>query len=347
MLRTRVAPAPHPAVRVVHPVVIGVLLSLLVAPASAQQSRNVTLLSHMNAHPDATDPEPYRACWSYVHSDGREYAVILTSKGASFVRLTDPTNPAEVGFINAPTGRAWLEAKQYQHWVFLTTEFVKDYATSANDTGIALIDMSDPDHPQKVGSFQSPENNAHTLTIDQARSLLYLNGVVLNCTGNVVNCALAMRIYSIVDPVNPVLVGSYPEYVHDIHLRGNRGYASLIGTPDNLFGSGGTLAILDLTNPAQPTEITRIHTPRTVQHSSWTTDDGRFLYAANEVGGVGLTAWDIHDLSSIRQVWGFEGLPDNIVHQPHVLGNTLSVSYYTAGVRLFDLSGGVAQELEQ
>jgi hypothetical protein len=58
--------------------VLTIALSLLAlaAPALAQDSRNVTLLSTMNLYPDPTQEWSYSTVWSYVHSDGREYAIL-------------------------------------------------------------------------------------------------------------------------------------------------------------------------------------------------------------------------------------------------------------------------------
>ncbi|HET9253566.1 MAG TPA: choice-of-anchor B family protein, partial [Candidatus Eisenbacteria bacterium] len=321
-------------------------------PATAQISRNVTLLSHMDLY------DEYFACWSYVHEDGREYAVILSTEGASIVRLTDPTNPVEVGFINAPAGlipglgsqarRAYVEAKQYRNYIYLVTELTKNFdpESDPNDEGMALIDMRDPDHPHKVASFVSPIVSAHTITIDQDRALLFANGTT-SCNEDFTVCENSLEIFSIADPENPVLLSSWPGYVHDTHVRGNRLYLSMIfeeldvddPTARHAGGPGneGILVVVDLTDPAHPTELARIHTDRTFQHSSWTSEDGRYLYVANEVQRDGLTVWDLSDLSHIEQVFTFEDLPEHVVHQPHVIGNTLNLAYYSAGVRLMDI----------
>ncbi|HEU4335042.1 MAG TPA: choice-of-anchor B family protein [Candidatus Eisenbacteria bacterium] len=312
------------------------LFHLVPHPADAQVSRNLTLLSHMDLY------DEYFACWSYVHEDGREYAIILTTEGASIVRLTDPANPVEVGFFvapaglfpRAPIGRAYVEAKQYGHYLYLVTEYVRgfDDTMDPDDEGMAIIDMRNPDRPRKVAALKSPIVNAHTITIDQDRGLLFANGTYW-CEEDFSSCSFGLKIFSLADPEDPQLLYFYPDYVHDTHVRGNRAYLSMIFAE----GNDGLIIVLDLTDPSNPTELARIVTPRWLQHSAWTSEDGRYLYAANEVTRDGLTVWDVSDLSNIRQVFTFEDLPEHVVHQPHVVGNTLSLAYYTAGVRLMDI----------
>src|SRR5262245_51553217 len=84
------------------------------SPAHAQSSRNMVRLSHLQNHAF------YSACWSYVHSDGREYAIINATDGVSIVRLTDPANPVEVKFFGL-VETIWHEVKQYQHFIYVTT----------------------------------------------------------------------------------------------------------------------------------------------------------------------------------------------------------------------------------
>src|SRR5436853_1674739 len=161
----------------------------LPAPARAQTSRNVTLLAHLDQHPG------YSACWSYIHPDGREYAILGTTDGTSIVNVTDPASSYEVAFIPGQPS-AWREMKQYQTYVYVATE--------AAGGGIQIIDMADPEHPELLGVYTTGINREHTLEVDAARGLLYANGSRLN------SIPMGMRILSLADPVNPVGIGGYP-----------------------------------------------------------------------------------------------------------------------------------------
>ena len=324
---------------------LAVLLALGAAHTSiAQTSRNLTLLSTMNLHPVpiSSTTYGYQGCAPYIHSDGREYAAVMTGEGASIVRLTDPAHPVEVGFFpakNIGTAKAeapWSEARQFGHYIYMTTNNdPTGYTDESNNSGLAIIDMSDPDQPHKVSNLQSPVANAHSLEIDQARGLLYLNGEFL-CPDPLGPCTESMKIFSLANPENPQLLATYPTYVHHIHVKGTLGYASLLFEGGEL-ATQGYCAVLDLSDPSHPTEITRIVTAFNSQHSTWTSEDGRTLYACNEVTRDGLTVWDVSNPVNPHQVFKFEDQPRHVVHQPRVLGNRLFLSYYTAGVRVMDI----------
>jgi choice-of-anchor B domain-containing protein len=307
--------------------------ALVPAPAFSQVSRNVTLLSHM----DNYSTSGYSSCWSYIHSDGREYAFELARTGASVVRLTDPAHPVEVGFFNLYDSE-WHEGRQYRNYFYITVE---DRSGGRTFKGLTIIDMSDPDHPHTVGNYHSDLFSAHTIEIDIARGYLYAAGA----TGAVGDTyGQGTFIYSLANPENPVLISVYgngfPEYIHTIHVDGTRGYASM----EQL----GVTRILDLTDPAHPATLAEFETPggrapgvtqRSRTHSAWNTPDGRYLVVTDEVSGVGLYVYDIQNLANIRQVYSFQGLPPRtIAHDPVVRGNLLFQAYYTAGARVYDMS---------
>src|SRR5262249_9288230 len=125
--------------------------------------------------------------------------------------------------------------------------------------------------------------------------------------------------------------GAWGEYVHDLHVKGTRGYASEIFR--------GQMVVLDLSDPSHPREITRFQTPRVFTHSAWTSDDGRFLYICDEQPSPdALNVWDIGDISQPRLVYEHEALRNEIPHNPRVRGSQLFLSHYTAGVRILDIT---------
>jgi len=308
---------------------------VLAVPVTAQESRNLTLVANFNPHPEQVSGLAYQASWPYIHSDGREYVVLLSVSGASIVRLTDPAHPVEVGFFGSKA--PWSEARQYGHYVYMTTNNTANVTDEPNNIGLAILDMRNPDQPHKIANLQSPIVNAHSLEIDTARGLLYVNGEFVCsdpfCGGTIEE---SMKIFSLADPENPALLGVYPTYVHHIRLHGTIGYASLLFEGGE-FATDGFCAVLDLSDPTHPREITRIVTDRRNQHSGWTTADGRWLYLDNEVAHDGFTAWDVSDPSSPRQVFTFDDLPRHVVHKSRVLGNRLYLAYYTAGIRVMDI----------
>ena len=299
--------------------VFAILLAVLAlaAPAFAVDGRNVTLLSTMNPHPaDFGWPWSYSTVWAYTHTDGREYALLASISGVSVIRLTDPTHPVESAVINLRDS-GWHEMRQYGTHVYIVTE-VENGVPAVE--GLAVIDMSDPEHPRKV-PYASTIQWAHSLEIDTARGYLYANGT-----------DRGVVVYTLANPDSPVEIATYPFYAHDTHLRGNLAYCSRI--------YDGEETVLDVTNPAAPVELATFQSPLKSTHSAWTTEDGRYLYVTDETIQKNLAVYDISNLNSVQLLWRHERFPLDVVHHPRIRGTTAFISHYTRGVRLWDVRNG-------
>jgi choice-of-anchor B domain-containing protein len=287
-----------------------VLLALpLDAVRAAPVSRNVTLLGHLDNYGG------YSACCSYVHSDGREYAILGTTTGTSIVNITNPSAPYEVAFIPG-LGSQWREMKQFQNYVYITTE--------ATGGGVQIVRMLDPEHPVLVKTYTGTFNHEHTVSVDSTRSLLILNGTRLD------GIQTGMRVLSLTDPENPVEIGAYQtDYVHDSWVRN-----------DTLFASGitsGTMHVVDFSDPTNPYDITNWTYSGARTHSAETSPNGRYLYVCDEQNYGTLKVFDISDLLFHPMVREMTVNPISIVHNVHVKRDTAYVAWYTEGVHLFDL----------
>ena len=299
-------------------VLLPVLLVSAAGRAGSQTSRNATLLSSMNIY------SQYTGVWGYVHPDGREYAALGTRTGTSIVRLTVPTAPAEVAFIPGPTAGT-RDIRQYRTYLYIVANFA-----TGGTPGIQVVNMADPDHPLLVNTYTATLGQAEYVNVDSTRALLFASEAD-EFTG-----PGGVRIFSLADPANPVQLGAYgPAYrIHDFHGAGNVGYACAI---DN-----GMVDVLDITNPAAPVRIASFATPQGNPHSSWTTSDGRYLLVTDEDFAFGIhgrpCVFDVQNPAQAKLVYEYRDLPASTSHIPSISGNTAAVSYYTAGVRLWDLS---------
>jgi len=286
------------------------LVLLCADPAAAAVSKNVTLHAHLDFYLG------YSACTQYVHSDGREYAVIGTDNGTSIVNISDLANIYEVGQIPG-LNSIWREMKQYRSHLYVSTE--------AAGGGIQIVKMTDPENPVLVKTYTTNFNRAHTVTVDTTNALLILNGTRLD------GIPTGVRILSLVDPENPVELGSYiADYVHDSWVRNDTLYASCIGSK--------TMRLFDIANPSTPQEIVSWTYPGASTHSAETSRDGRYLYACDEVNYGTMKVFDMQDVMTHPMVREISVNPLAIVHNVHVKEDTAFVAYYTEGVRLFDLA---------
>src|SRR6185436_10089948 len=284
-------------------------LALPTAVRAYAVSKNVTLLGHLDNY------AAYSACCSYVHSDGREYAILGTTTGTSIVNITNPSAPYEVAFIPG-LGSQWREMKQFKNYVYISTE--------AAGGGVQIVRMFDPEHPVLVKTYTGTFNQEHTVSVDTTRSLLILNGTRLN------GIQAGMRVLSLADPENPVELGAYQtDYVHDSWVRS-----------DTLFASGittGTMHVVDFSNPSNPFDITDFTYAGARTHSAETSPNGRYLYVCDEMNYGTLKVFDIADIFFHPMVREMTVNPISIVHNVHVRGETAYVAWYTEGVHLFDL----------
>ena len=320
------------------------ILGFAARAASAQfdGSRNVEFLANSNDYlGSCANGWKYASCWSYIHSDGREYAGIGTCEGFLIYRLTDPSTPILVGNIPGVSSDIHHELKAYGHFIYGVAEGPSD-----PNRGLQIISMADPDHPVLAGVYTATFETAHTISIDTERGLLFCNGTRKN------GVPTGLRILSLADPANPVEVGWWPggelpvapeSYVHDsdpFHLQGSNVYL--------LYASSGTsgLRVLDVSNPAQPVESSAWTYPgRAYAHSTAIDKTGRYLYLCDESVAQPMRVFDL-TLGSLPPpvVYEFKPIPQpvatnsHVIHNPRVKGDELYVSSYVEGIRLLDIS---------
>ncbi|HYM81396.1 MAG TPA: choice-of-anchor B family protein [Candidatus Limnocylindria bacterium] len=306
-------------------------VATLATTAGAQvPGRNLTLLAHHDEFPipPAGVDAPYSSCWSYVHSDGREYALLGVATGTAIYNVTDPANSYRVGFIPGPTS-GWREMKSYRNWIYIVTE------GRGPGQGLQIVRMTDPEHPVLVRTYTDGFIRSHTVSVDVPRRLLYCNGTwdETRVTG--------IRVLSLITPENPIEVGRWPaefpvpdtSYVHDSAPIGTRVYASSIGT--------GRQRVLDATNPSQLSEIASWTYPGALTHSSWPDPSGRWLYVTDETNGEPLKIFDLADLAAPVLAGSLTPNPQAIVHNAYVDGNRLYLACYTEGIRILDITDPV------
>jgi choice-of-anchor B domain-containing protein len=278
--------------------------------SAAPVSKRVQLLAHLNNY------SRYSACCSYVHHDGREYAVLGCETGTSIVNVTNPGAPYEVAFIPGISS-FWREMKQYRTWLYISTE--------ATGGGVQIVRMTDPEHPVLATTYIGTFNHEHTVTVDTTRALLILNGTRQNSNQT------GMHILSLANPEAPVDIGMYNfDYVHDSWMRGTRLHAFCINT--------GVVRIFDTTDPTFPDEQVAWNYPNSKSHSGETSKDGRYLFVCDEINYSTLKVFDLDDLQAHPMLWETTVNPLTIVHNVHVKQDTAFVSWYTEGVRLFDVT---------
>ena len=289
---------------------------------------NTHLLKHLNPRPSSFTYK-YSACWGYTAPNGREYAIIGCQPGTSFVDITDSTNIHEVGFVSGSTSE-WREMKVYSHYAYIVSE--------ASNSALQIVDLQYlPDSVHFVKKFVAAGHSS-THSISQSGPYLYLNGANSSFVGNGGIAILDLS----VDPETPVLRGKWTSmYVHDCRVLNDTIWAS------NVYV--GKTTIINATNKNSPVTVRTFQSyPQSTisTHNDAITTDRKYLLTTNEVDGPPgqLNIWNIQDLANITYVnqWQPATTPLSIVHNVEIYGNYAVLAYYTAGIRVLDISNPAA-----
>ena len=305
------------------------LVTLISGITSAQlPDYNTHLLKHLNPRPSSFQYK-YSACWGYTAPNGREYAIIGCQPGTSFVDITDSANIREVGFVAGSTSE-WREMKVYSHYAYIVSE--------ASNSGVQIVDLQYlPDSIHYVKKFVA-SGHSSTHSISQSGPYLYLNGANGSFVGNGGIAVLDLS----ADPETPILRGKWTtQYVHDCRVLNDTIWAA------NVYS--GKTTIINATNKNSLTTIRSFQSypVSTIStHNCDITRDRKYLLTTNEVDSPPgqLNIWNIQDLSNITFVnqWQPAGITTSIVHNVEIYGNYAVLAYYTAGIRVLDITNPVA-----
>lgn len=302
----------------------GAVLASRPALARPAQSSGIAAASVLPPSPIAS----YGDLWGYTAPDGTEYA-LLTNRDEGLYVLdvsgSPQALPEVVGFVASVGGATDAkDVKVYGHHAYL-----------AHETGaVQIIDLADPAAPVTVGTLNVQPGvfggGAHNLLV--AEDHLWVVGG--RTSGNA-----GVRVYSLADPVAPVLVGEFQPnhhptpYYHDFEVRGGRAYGSAIY-------NGGGVDVLDVSNPAAIRLVSTFTYPGAGAHNTCSSEDGRTVYVGDEIGESGnwMRIFDVADVEDAELVGEIIVDRQAVVHNCVVRGDRLYVAHYTEGLRVFDIS---------
>ncbi len=261
-------------------------------------------------------------------------------RGVFIYDLTDPDSPVLASWYNPGSDQQFLEAIIFNG---------RGYFGSGNGGGVHIVDLTNPYAPAVLGVV-TPASGAgfssiHEMVVFRQNGRDYL---IENFNGFT---SKLLKIIDITVPASPFLVRelnpSEPVWVHAMVVRGNRLFTSGWGSG----ASRGRTEIYDIANIASqaPTllgfiEDTTSITAGNNMHSSWPSEDGKFLYSCRETNnGTGdVRVYNISDPATPLLVNSLTmqdlGLNAVSPHNPVVMGNYLYVSWYQAGVQVFDIT---------
>lgn len=156
---------------------------------------------------------------------------------------------------------------------------------------------------------------------------------------------LGNRLYAwdVSDPANPVRAGSVTvdaRTVNDVKIRsdGTLGVITHEGSNDGMNG----ITLIDLTNPLQPSAITRFTESLEVGvHNAWIEGDYVYLVVDGVSPASGLRILDISDPANPAVVAAFYG-GSSFLHDVYVRDGLAFLSHWDAGLIILDVGNGIS-----
>jgi hypothetical protein len=294
--------------------------------------------------PECTTPSgaSTRSKFADIYADGN--IAVQGSFSCRGAFIYDISNP------DAPTLAAWYNPGNNQQFLEAIVVGNRAYFGSGNGGGVHIVDLTDPKNPQLLGIVNATRGNGHNSIHEM---LVWGNYLIENFNGF---SNKLIKVINISNPANPVFVRDINptevNWVHAMHIRGNRMFTSGWGNS----GNRGRTEIYDITNlgTQAPTLLGFVvdTSPNVTNgnnmHSSWTSEDGNYLYSCRETGdgNADVRTYDIRNPAQPLLVHriSMNDLGINAIspHNPVVFGNYLYVSWYQAGVQIFDLTNPAA-----
>ncbi len=296
-----------------------VLLAIVSGFATAQEFGGVRYLGQFTPPSGGS----YTAgCWGWTDTtSGREYALLGNSCGTAVVEITNVGAMVERDFVPGVCS-SWREIQTHENYAYVVSE---------GGGGTQIIDLSYlPDSVHLVQAFtytSGPNSTIQSHSIHIMDGYMYLNGCAGAFSGGI-------GIFDLANPESPVYRGQYAgNYIHDCYVKNDTIFAAAI------YGVG--IVVIDATVKTAPVPLYNIGYTGAGTHNTSTTVDGAYILSTDEIGTTAKTL-KIWDRATSTMVAEYVGSPTAIVHNVFVRDSLAIMAYYTAGIRVVDISDPTA-----
>jgi len=328
-------------------------------------TNQLTQLSNLDQHSQYSD------IWGFVETTfNREFALMGSLGGVSFIDVTFPGSPVEVGFVTSPPGpffahkdiKTYYHAATDKHYAYITST-----GTGAGN-GLVIVDLSDLAQATLTPNTTITDADVvnrwtdvdvvrtHNVFIDQSSGKLFLCGN-FNGAGNTPAGIVMLDIAT--DPENPTILDKHPLIVHDMYLLGDIVYACANDIALFDVSSGSFIHPTNIFTPTDPLVIPYPANQFPVDpctsgsnndecvphpaHNLWFNEDGQYMVSADENEGGEAIFWRMRNLgkpnvNDLRQIDKVDAINNANFHNLFIRGNYAYASAYALGLIVYDMT---------
>jgi choice-of-anchor B domain-containing protein len=287
--------------------------------------------------------------WGWTDpQDGKEYAIMGLTNGTAFIDISNPIQPVYLGKLPTHTQSSiWRDIKVYGNYAFIVSE--------APGHGMQVFDLT---RLRNVSNAPTTFTNdahydgfgrAHNIVINPEQPYAYAVGTTTYNGGP--------HIVDISNPLNPELAGGYSGsfYTHDAQVVTYNGPDPDYAGREIYLGSNeDEVVFVDVTDKSNPVLISDIsYSDIGYTHQGWLTEDQRYFFLGDETDELQFgfntktIIFDLEDLDNPVIHQEYFGPTDAIDHNGYIKGDIFYLSNYTAGIRIIDISGVGAEEINE
>ena len=280
--------------------------------------------------------------------DGTEYALMGLNNGTAFVDIGDPENPVYLGKLPTHTSSSsWRDIKVYGNYAFIVSE--------AGGHGMQVFDLTslrnvvNPPVTFSETAHYGGFGNAHNIVVNQDSGYAYAVGTS--------TCSGGLHMVDIQNPLNPTNAGCFSSdgYTHDAQCVNYSGPDPDYQGREICFNfNEDTLTIVDVTNKAAPTQVSRTGYPNSAYtHQGWVDETQSYLLLDDELDeqsfgyNTRTRIWDISDLDQPALLGYYSGSTTAIDHNLYIKDGYAYQANYRAGLQIINLADIANANLSQ
>jgi choice-of-anchor B domain-containing protein len=287
--------------------------------------------------------------WGWTDpANGDEYAIVGTSRGTTFVDISDPTDPKVLGILPTHTNASfWRDMKVFEDHAFIVADFAGAHGMQIFDlTQLRAVTPSSGLRQFSETAHYSGFGSAHNVAINEETGFAYALG------SN--TCGGGLHMVDINDPTNPTFAGCFADegYTHDVQCVVYRGPDDDYNDGDHeiCFASnphtheGNAVSIVDVTNKGDAELIARATYPGgAFSHQGWLTQDQSY-FVHNDEGdettfghNTRTRFFDVSDLDNPSFDFFQELRTPAIDHNLYIVGDHVFEANYRAGLQILEM----------